>query len=513
VLLKSEGEDWKLSNDQDRLYVTMPHAGQLAVINTDSWKVLSNVDAGPRPTKVALQPDERSVWVTNPGVDSATANGDTTLMRGGVTVIDRTTLEAKALIRTGSEPSALAFSGDSRFAFVLDRRDGTLSIIDVEKLTKVKSVKLGPHPVDLAYSPVSDAVYVIDDRDGTVAVVDVKRLALVKLLKLEPGLRTIRFAPMTGSGHGAHMAHAGHGTDSASAAGRIGFVLNPSRNTVTILDASKNAVMRTTAMGEEPDQIGFTTSFAYIRSAGSPEVAMIPLADPSAGGTGHLDKFPAGGAAPRGAGQLSDADAIVAAPDMPDAVYVMNPKERMVYYFHYMEGMPIPSGGLTTYGFDPKAVLVAGKDLRETEPGVYEATIKLTNQGDYDFIFLLDDPRVIHCFDLPVAANRELRKGRLSVSITPVTARRQLTVGGDDVLRFRIADLYTREARSDLKDAEFVLTATNGWRQRGLMRPLGDGVYEMTVKVPASGVYYMSFEIPSIGVRGNDRSPVIWRAR
>lgn len=239
---------------------------------------------------------------------------------------------------------------------------------------------------------------------------------------------------------------------------------------------------------------------------------MIPLADPAAGGVGELDKFPAGGAAPSGAGELSEADAIVSAPDMPDAVYVMNPKERMIYYFHYMEGMPIPSGGLTTYGFQPKAVLVAGKDLRETEPGTYEATVKLTTRGDYDLIFLLDDPRVVHCFTLAVNANPKLRRGRGAVDITPVAERLELRSDSANVVRFKLTDMYTGETRPELADVRFILTATNGWRQRGAVRHVGDGVYELTVSVPTQGVYYMSFEIPSIGLRFSDRAPIIWRA-
>ena len=514
VLLRSEGEDWTLSGDQHRLYVTMPRAGQLAVIDTDNWKVIANVDAGPSPGRLALQPDERYLWVSNPGGADSVKRADSAIAKGGVTVVDPDARTVAARIATGAGPHAFAFTADSRTAFVLNRGAGTLTVVDVERLTKVKDIELGPRPVDLAFSPIGNAAYVIDEKDGSVTVVDGGSLEVVRRLALEPGLHAIRFAPVMGTGHGAHTAHAGHGADVAAGAppaARLGFVLNPQRNKVTILDATTNTILRTTETGNAPDQVAFTTSFAYVRSAGSAEVTMIPLADPSAGGVGHLDKFPAGNAAPRTAGELSEADAIVAAPDMPDAVYVMNPKERMIYYFHYMEGMPIPSGGLTTYGFEPKAVLVAGKDLRETEPGVYAATIKLADRGDYDFIFLLDTPRVVHCFDVPVEANPEIRKGQVAIDIAPVVDRRQLLVG-ENTLQFRLTDLYTRAPQADLKDVGFILTATGGWRQRGLARSLGDGLYELKVTVPKAGVYYLAFEIPSQGLRLNDRPPVIYRA-
>src|SRR5579872_2644862 len=39
VGLKSPGMDWMLSEDESRLFVSMPSAGQVAVIDTVSWKV------------------------------------------------------------------------------------------------------------------------------------------------------------------------------------------------------------------------------------------------------------------------------------------------------------------------------------------------------------------------------------------------------------------------------------------------------------------------------------------
>jgi hypothetical protein len=173
--------------------------------------------------------------------------------------------------------------------------------------------------------------------------------------------------------------------------------------------------------------------------------------------------------------------------------------------------MPIPSGGLTTYGFEPRAVLVAGKALRETEPGTYTATVRLTERGEYDLVFLLDEPRVTECFPLPVNANPAIRKSRVAVDIKPLDARPALRVG-ENVLRVRVTDLFTREAREGLTDLRVILAAPGGWRQRAAARPVGDGVYELTLTAPTAGVYYLSFEAASIALQLNDRPPVILRA-
>ena len=68
VMLKSPGMDWLLSKDGKRLFVTMPAAGQVAVVDTSTWKVIANVDAGANPTRMALQKDEKYLWVGNDGV-------------------------------------------------------------------------------------------------------------------------------------------------------------------------------------------------------------------------------------------------------------------------------------------------------------------------------------------------------------------------------------------------------------------------------------------------------------
>jgi DNA-binding beta-propeller fold protein YncE len=498
VQLKGVGEDWKLTSDQHRLFVSMPQKGQVAIIDTDNWKVLANVDAGRLPSRLALSPDERFLWVTS---------ADSTKGSTGVTVIDVEKRSVAGQVATGSGPNSIAFSDDGALAFVANERSGKLSVIDAKKIVSVKELAVGKRPIDVAWSPVSHSAYVVNEGDGAVVVVDGTSLDVVKRIPLKAGLRTIRFAPMIGAAHGAH---AGHGT--SSAAGRIGFVLNPRSNLVTILDASTNTIVRTTAVADAPDQVSFTGSFAYIRSSGSAAVSMIYLDDPSAIGTGTLDRFDAGHTAPREAGELSRSDAIVRAPDMPDAVYVLNPKEKMIYYFHYMEGMAVPSGGLTTYGFDPKAVLVAGKDLRETEPGVYNATVKMSDRGLYDLVLLLDSPRINQCFPIVVDANPAMRKGKLAMDIKPLLNPLQLKVGANE-LRFSVSDLYTRQPQTKISDLGIIVTNPTGFQQRAQARELGDGVYEAPITVPSAGVYYISFQTPSGGLRFNDRAPLVLQAK
>jgi hypothetical protein len=48
-----------MSADKKRLYVSMPLVNQVAVIDLLTWKPIANIDAGMKPTRVALQHDGR----------------------------------------------------------------------------------------------------------------------------------------------------------------------------------------------------------------------------------------------------------------------------------------------------------------------------------------------------------------------------------------------------------------------------------------------------------------------
>src|SRR5258705_10555876 len=61
IVLPKPGADWIRSADGKRLYVSMPTAGQVAVIDTDSFKLAASVDAGRNPTRLFLQPDGRDL--------------------------------------------------------------------------------------------------------------------------------------------------------------------------------------------------------------------------------------------------------------------------------------------------------------------------------------------------------------------------------------------------------------------------------------------------------------------
>ena len=458
ILLKSPGEDWALTADRRKLFVSMPRANQVAVVDTATWKVVANVDAGNNPTRVGLQPDEKYLWVTNDA---------------GVTVVDATTFKVAKQIYTDAGPHEIAFGANNKFAFVSNRDNGTLSVIDIPKLSKRKDIKTGAHASSMAFSALSKAIYVTSDVDGRIAVVDAESLKLVTAIDARPGLKTLRFAR----------------------GGRWGFVANPAASMVHIFDASTNRLVHEQAVGEAPDQFAFTDNFAYVRSLGSDQVSAIRLA--TVGGKLDMVKFPGGQLAPgEETAFASSADALVPAPE-PNAMIFANPADRMIYY--YSEGMAAPMGNFQNYRRVPRAVKIIDRSLREESSGVYSTTARLPRHGVYNVPLALGSPRVVHCFEASAKLNPAIEDDeRVALRIEYLTREPSLSTGTEHKVRFRLIDTKTSRPNSTLKDVGVLVFLPPGtWQQRQIARPLGDGVYEVTVNLPESGVYLLFVESPS----------------
>ena len=464
VMLKSPGEDWAQKSSDEKLFVSMPGINQIAVADTGTWKVVANIDTGLKPRRVRLQPDERYLWVGNDGEP------------GGVTVIDTTTLKVVGQVATGKGHHEIDFSNDNRFAFVTNEQDGTLSVIDIQKLAKVKDLKTGAPVTSIAFSKLGNALYVVNEGEGSIAVVDTRSQEIATRIQAKPGIRNVRFAPD----------------------GRWGFVPNPKENVVYVFDASTNRLAHTISVDKGPDQVAFTDTFAYLRSTGSTEVSLVRLSTLT--GQPDITKFPGGQTAPAEASvETSIADVIVPAPE-GNSVLVANPADRVIYY--YSEGMAAPMGSFQNYRRNPRAVMVVDRSLRETASGIYSTTTKLPKSGVYDVAFLLDSPRITHCFNAEAKPNPDVpREKQVAVRIEYLNKDKQVPVGENYKLRFKLIDTTTLKAKSDVNDVRVLTMLTSGtWQKRDFARSVGDGVYELDIKVPQTGLYFVFIESRSQGL-------------
>jgi YVTN family beta-propeller protein len=470
VALKSPGEDWTMNGDQSRLFVSMPAAGQLAVIDTATWRVTDNIEVRGQPARIRLQHDEKYLWIAD----------DTNTAKSGVTVVDTSSLKVAAYIPTGPGPHHITISDDDRYVFVTNS-NGTLSVIDVATLVKVKEIKTGSLPSGIAFSRLSNAVYVLNEGDGALVVISARSLEVTARIVGKPGSRAISITPD----------------------GRLGFVLNQAENLVYIFDTSNNRLLHTVRAGTSPDQVAFTRNFAYVRSLGEEFVTMIRLAnldkesiEPS------VTRFPGGQKAPRLSPSMSQASSIVRAPE-EGAVLLANPADQTIYY--YTEGMAAPMGSFQNYRRDPRALLVLDKSLSETSPGVYSTTTELARAGEYDVAFFLDSPRVLHCFNLSVGANPEFRqKSEIAIRVEPLANAKTGRLQENYRLRFRVIDNRSNQPKVGLTDMIVMVVLNPGdWQESQAARSVGAGVYEISFVPPQAGVYYVFFQCPSLAVRSS----------
>jgi YVTN family beta-propeller protein len=464
VSLDAPGEDWALTGDGKRLFISMPEANKVAAIDTGSWKISASVSNIPKAARVILQPDEAYVWVAYSGEKDS-----------GVVAVSTREFKTVARIPTGRGYHHLAFTADSSFAFVTNPDDGTVSVIDVRKLAKVRDIQTGAKPTWITYSDLAKAAYVANEGDGDVVAIDAASLSVLAHIKAAPGLGQIRFAP----------------------GGRFALVVNPDNDLIYVIDSASNRIVQRGKLDKGPDQIAFTNKQAHIRHRGSDVVLMISLESLGVPGAEISVADFSGGVRPPGKmSRFTPADGVVQASG-ENAVLVANPGDKAVYF--YSEGMAAAMGNFSDYGREPRAVLSVDRNLRERSPGVYETTATLPAASSYDLSLLIDAPRVISCFDLPVAPDPRLAqfkppKLKVQTQIAP-----SATTGGTARLAFRITYADSGRPATDIKDV-LILMAGPAWQRRQVATHTGDGIYYADFTVPMAGVYTVLMSADSSGL-------------
>jgi len=470
VPLAKAGADMARSRDDKRIFVSMPEAGKVAVVEADSFKVLANVPAAVGATRLVVQPDGRYLWVGN--------NGRRT-DKGSVTVIDTDTLKPLATLPVGRGHHEIAVSSDSRWAFVSNRSDGNVTVIDVRTLKPVRELAIGGQPIALTYSTLSKSLYVAEAESGVVHVIGDDFSTKAKI-KLKPGLGPMRFTED----------------------GRWALALNTADDKVYVIDPSANRVQHEIAISGQPYQLAFTPAFAYVRALGNERVSMINLSTLGAGKTPTVQTFAAGSVPPKAAGELVIADSIAAAPGEA-GVLVVNPADSTTYF--YMEGMNAAASNYQTYGSRAQAVTVVDRSLHELEPGVYGSKLKMPAAGRFDVAFSLDSPRMLHCFSADVATNPVLAEARKGIKVDYDVASRQLQLGQAKTVRFRLYDGASGKPKAGLTDVRVMSMLSTG-RQRNEVaaKEVGEGVYEASLVAKESGAYYVYVSSAALEKRFSD---------
>jgi len=468
ILLQGTPQDWAMTQDQLQLFVTLPELGKVAQVDLDGFQVDANYDASGRPGRVALQPDGRYAWVEVTSPERRAS---------GVAVIDVAGGSLAAQIPTGAGQHSLAFSPDSRYAYVTNSEAGTLSVIDAQSLKKVEDLSVGSQPVSVAVAANSGTIYVADQEGGFISVLDGERWNELARLPADPGLSVVAVSPD----------------------GQWGFAANPQTQKVYVFEAAGQRLTHAAPLKGSPDQITFTTTAAYLRSSSTPAVFVIPFDEINPAGNISVLTVPIGEAPPDLAEAPALADAIAVTPDNA-ALLISNPADDKIYF--YIEGAQSAAGGYQGHTLMPRAVQIVDRSLKERSPGVYTGGIRIPRSGDFTVAFMLADPQVVHCFQFTAKPNPELSaaaqvfKPQLEFLNTE-----QPQAGVPYSLQLELRDADTGEPVEGLQDMLVLARVLAGnWSQRGVATELGKGVYEFQFTFPNPGMYNLFFAAPSLGL-------------
>jgi YVTN family beta-propeller protein len=474
INLSRPGADWVLNDDNKKLFVSMPIAGKVALVDTETFEVSHEIDAGDQPMRVELQRDQRYLWVGNNSTDAANS---------GVTVIDAQDLQQVKFTPTGPGHHEIAFTDGDRHAFVTNRDGGTVTVIDVQSLEKIADIETGPKPISVAYSALGGAIYVTDAEAGTITVIDPDTREIRARIVAEPGLGPMRF----------------------NEEGRWGLVVNASANKVFVIDASSDRLAHSIPVGKQPYQVSFTYSLAYVRSLGTQDVGLIPMSELDNPETPPVTYIPAGQRPPGLAAEISIADSIIPAVKQAAAAYIVNQAEGTISY--YMEGMGAPMGSFRNYGHEARAIEIVDRSLAEVAPGVYRGRVRLPVEGKYDVAFMMDTPQFLHCFAATVVPDETAVASKEAKTVVEYqVADRRITVGEEKNIQFRLFNEANGVPVNEVADVTVLYYRSDG-RGRTVLpaRPLGDGMYEATVTADTPATYYVFVSAPSKGLDYTDQ--------
>ena len=138
----SDPEQFDISSDGKRLYISNEDAGTASVVNVKSGTIDTTVPVGAEPEGVRLSPDGKLVYVT--------AESDTSIR-----VLDAATGAVKARIKVGRRPRDVAFTPDGKRAYATAEVGGTVSVIDVASNRVIATIKAAPDakPMGVRVSP------------------------------------------------------------------------------------------------------------------------------------------------------------------------------------------------------------------------------------------------------------------------------------------------------------------------------------------------------------------------
>ncbi|MEY4150126.1 MAG: hypothetical protein RL555_730 [Bacteroidota bacterium] len=237
--------------------------GRVLVLDAVTGVITKNMEVPVMNHNSIYSPDGSEIW---------TSQMD---MAGKVLVYDASSYALKNTITVGDEPAEVTFSGDGTKAYVCNGMSNTVSVINPATKAVIATVNVGSNPV-VAWSSSVGKMFV-DCEDGqSISVIDVASNA--NLASINLGFKPGYAAHHSGTGElwvtnpaagkvawyldmGANtwMKHGefstGAGAHAIAFYGNYAYVTNQTANTVSVVNVTTHAVLKTINVGKKPNGV------------------------------------------------------------------------------------------------------------------------------------------------------------------------------------------------------------------------------------------------------------------
>jgi len=173
------------SADGRFLVLSFEFDGTILKIDPNSRRVVASRKVGGYPIDVRLSPAGDVFFVANQG-------------RNGVSVVSADALDELSFIPTGKGAHGVYLSRDTRYLYVSNRLEGTISVIDVGSRRVTATWRVGGSPDMLQLNPDGSQLWASSRFDGKVIVVDTATGAVIARIPSGRGAHGLCYFPAPG---------------------------------------------------------------------------------------------------------------------------------------------------------------------------------------------------------------------------------------------------------------------------------------------------------------------------
>lgn len=171
----SDPEEFALSKDATRIYISNEDTKSATVINIASQKLEHIIPVGQEPEGVTTTPDGKFFYVT------CEAGGD-------IFVIDTASYSTVAHFKVEGRPRSVDFLRNGSIGFIPSESVGQVNVVDAvqHKVLKTLTLPAGSRPMRVRVAPDGKKIYLSNGRAGTISVIDGHSYELVDTIKVGP---------------------------------------------------------------------------------------------------------------------------------------------------------------------------------------------------------------------------------------------------------------------------------------------------------------------------------------